>query len=204
MWNRTPSPLRSRARRALRAPSERPMIVKPAAWMAARRRAWSAGRARRQGRERRRPSQARRHLGRALLRAHRVRRGHLRRSAAVLAPSSMAGPRGPATGFGSGRARGLDLGEAADLAGEGEEVMGGVQRLVCGVELVEHRADECGLADVLGNADALRVGGQSDRGVGLVREADRGRVESHGRDFTRGPRGRASRAKLPTAPDCLR
>jgi len=67
--------------------------------------------------------------------------------------------------------------------------MGGVERLVCGVELVEHRADERGLADVLGNADALRVGGERDRRVGLVSEADRGRVESHGRDSTRGPAG---------------
>ena len=52
------------------------------------------------------------------------------RSAAVLGPSRTARPRGPATGFGSGRAWGLDLGEPADLAGEGEEVMGGVERLV--------------------------------------------------------------------------
>jgi hypothetical protein len=54
--------------------------------------------------------------------------------------------------------------------------MPGVERLGRGVELVEHRADERGLADVLGNADALRVCGQCDRGVGLVSEADRGRV----------------------------
>jgi hypothetical protein len=100
----------------------------------------------------------------------------MRRSVAVLAPSRTARPRAPATGFGSGRACGIDLGEAADLAGEGEEVMGGVERLVCGVELVEHRADECGLADVLRNADALGVGGERDRGVGLVTESDRGRV----------------------------
>jgi hypothetical protein len=100
----------------------------------------------------------------------------MRRSVAVSAPARTARPRGPATGFGSGRACSLDLGEAADLAGEGEEVMGGVERLICGVELVENRADECGLADVLGNADALGVGGERDRGVGLVTEADRGRV----------------------------
>jgi hypothetical protein len=104
------------------------------------------------------------------------RHGRLHCSAAVLAPSRTATPRRPASGFGSGRACGVDLGETADFAGDAEEVMPGVERLGRGVELVEHRADERGLADVLRNADALRVCGQRDRGVGLVSEADRGRV----------------------------
>ena len=62
-----------------------------------------------------------------------------------------AGSRRPATGAGSGWAWGFDLGEAADLAGDGEEVVGGVERLGCGVEFVEHGAeDQCGLAHVFG------------------------------------------------------
>jgi hypothetical protein len=96
-------------------------------------------------------------------------------SAAVLALWT-AGSRGPGTGAGSGWAWGIDLGEAADLAGDGEEVVSGVERLGCGVEFVEHGADECGLAHVLGDADPLCVGGARDRGVGAVSEADRGRV----------------------------
>jgi hypothetical protein len=82
----------------------------------------------------------------------------------------------PATGFGSGWSWGFDLGEAADLAGDVEEVVRGVERFCCGVEFVEHGADECGLAHILGDADSLCVSGARDRGVGPVTEADRGRV----------------------------
>ena len=91
----------------------------------------------------------------------------------------------------------LGFGEAADLAGDAEEVVVGVQRVVCGVELVEYGADERRLADVLGHTDPLGVGGERDRRVGLVAEADRGCVQRHGRDSTHATHGNrvASRSR---------
>jgi hypothetical protein len=56
------------------------------------------------------------------------------------------------------RPRRVDVREAPDLAGDREQVVGGVERLFGGVELVEHGADQGRLADVLRNADPLRVG----------------------------------------------
>lgn len=81
--------------------------------------------------------------------------------------------------------------------------MRGMDRLRCGIELVKHRADERGLADVLGNADSLLVRGMRDRGVGAVTEADRGRVQGHGREFigTASAHGRRSE-RLPSALQC--
>ena len=61
------------------------------------------------------------------------------------------------------------------------------------VELVEHRADQRGLADVVGNADPL-ASAASAIAWRPVTEADRGRVQSHGQDSTHGPMGTASRA----------
>lgn len=53
------------------------------------------------------------------------------------------------------------------------------------VELVEHGADESGLADVLRDAYPLRVGGAGDRRVRPVGEADGGCVQGHGPNLTR-------------------
>jgi hypothetical protein len=63
--------------------------------------------------------------------------------------------------------------------------MRGVNRFGCGVEFLEHRADECSLADVLGDADPLLVRGMRDRRVGAVTEPDRGCVQAQEREFTR-------------------
>src|SRR5215218_11340882 len=74
------------------------------------------------------------------------------------------------------RPGGIDLRKAADLAGDREKVMPCVQRFLGGVELVEHRADQGRLADVLRDADPLRVGRASDRHVRAVAEPDRRRM----------------------------
>jgi hypothetical protein len=71
---------------------------------------------------------------------------------------------------------GIDFGEAADFAGDGEQVVGGVDGLLGGVQFVEHGADQGRLPDVLRDADPLRIGGVSDRRVPPVGEADRRRV----------------------------
>src|SRR3954452_7773041 len=86
-----------------------------------------------------------------------------------------------------GSARGpgrVDLREEADLAGDREEVVRGVERVFGGVELVEHGADQGRLANVLRDADPLRVGGAGDRGVCPVGEPDRGGVEGHRRNLS--------------------
>ena len=80
----------------------------------------------------------------------------------------------------------VDFGQATDFASNGEQVVGGVQGLLGGVQLVEHGADQSGLPDVLRDADPLRIGCASDRRICAVREPDRCRVQSHGRNFTRG------------------
>ena len=70
----------------------------------------------------------------------------------------------------------VDFGEAADFAGDGEQVVGGVERLLGGVQLVEHRADQGRLPDVLRDADPLRICCASNRRIGAVCEADRRRA----------------------------
>ena len=84
----------------------------------------------------------------------------------------------------SGHARGtgrIDLGQATDFAGDGEEVVRGVDRVLGGVvQLVEHGPDEGGLTNVLRDAYALCAGCARDGRVRPVGEADRGRVEGQG------------------------
>jgi Transposase, Mutator family len=92
--------------------------------------------------------------------------------------------RGASAGVHPWRTRRVDLGEAADLAGDGEQVVGGVDRLLGGVQFVEHRADQRRLADVLRDADPLRIRGTSDRCISAICEPDRGRVQGHAQNST--------------------
>jgi hypothetical protein len=62
----------------------------------------------------------------------------------------------------SRRTRGVNLGEATDFAGDTQQVVGGVNGLLDGVQLVEHSADEGG-----------------DRRAAAVAESDRRRVQRH-------------------------
>jgi hypothetical protein len=60
---------------------------------------------------------------------------------------------------GSARVPGrVDLRKAANFAGDREQVVRSVNRLLGGVDLVEHGADQGRLPDVLRNADPLRIG----------------------------------------------
>jgi hypothetical protein len=85
--------------------------------------------------------------------------------------------------FARGGPGGSTSARAADLACDGEQVVGGVDGLLGGVQLVEHGADQGSLADVLRDADSLRIGCASDRSVGPVSEPDRRRVQRHGAEL---------------------
>ena len=72
------------------------------------------------------------------------------------------------------RAGRVDFGEAADLAGDGEQVVGGVDGLLGGVELVEHGTDQGRLADL----PARR--GMKFNSESVIRDADAAEHAEHG------------------------